>query len=246
MNDVFRDKVVVVNGATGGVGQAVARHMGGAGARVVVVGRDAAKLRRVFDAAAGFQAYAGDFTQETAARDTIARIGADLGGIDHVVDCSGTIGRGRAHETSGAEWHRVIDANLTAPFLLCRECYPALKQSGGSVVLFGSVLGRTGGSASSGLPYAVAKAGVVNLTRYLAKEWGREGIRVNCIAPGPVDTAMLGGLTAEQHSFTRGLMFTGRYVTPAECAAAVAYLCSPAAASVTGTTLNMSAGIYLD
>jgi 3-oxoacyl-[acyl-carrier protein] reductase len=105
---------------------------------------------------------------------------------------------------------------------------------------------RNGGSALSGAPYAVAKAGVSNLARYLAREWATDGLRVNCLAPGPVDTPMLDRLNPEQHAALQAAIPLGRYTSGREVAAAIAFLCSDHAASTTGATTNISGGLVLD
>ncbi len=154
---------------------------------------------------------------------------------------------GRLVDMPLAEWRRVLDVNLTSCFLLAKACHPYLRQSDhASVVLLASTNGINGGSELSGGAYAVAKAGVINLTRHLAKHWAADGIRVNCLAPGPVDTAMIAGFTPEQHEALKAGMPLGRYAKPEEIAANILFLCSEHGAMQTGTVTNISGGVLLD
>ncbi|MDA0367420.1 MAG: SDR family NAD(P)-dependent oxidoreductase [Proteobacteria bacterium] len=241
-----KDKVALVTGATGGIGGAAVKLFRAAGTTVIATGRDQHKVEGLFRNDAQVLAIEGDFSSEQSARRAVATAMGRYGRIDHVIHCAGAVSKGRIEETSLEEWHRQLDVNLTSAFLLCRETYDALKASKGCVVLLSSTNGIHGGTAVSGLPYAVAKAGVINLTRYLAKEWAPDGIRVNCVMPGPVDTPMLDRLTPEQHERTRAATLLGRYSTAEECAGMIVHLCSDYAASMTGTVSNVSAGNVLD
>jgi len=130
---------------------------------------------------------------------------------------------------------------------LAKAAYEALSATRGSLVLTASTNGLNGGSALSGPAYAVAKAGLINLTRYLAKEWAPAGIRVNCLAPGPIDTPMVTGrFSSEVLTNLRASVPLGRIGDPKDVAHAIDYLTSPAASFVTGTVMNLSGGLVLD
>jgi NAD(P)-dependent dehydrogenase (short-subunit alcohol dehydrogenase family) len=169
-----------------------------------------------------------------------------FGRLDTVVHLAGAVGKGPLVDVALEEWRRLLDVNLTSAFLVARATHEALKASAGSLLLTASVNARNGGSALSGPAYAVAKAGIVNLTRYLAKEWGGDGIRVNCIAPGPVNTPMVARLPADTIEGLRKSVPLGRIAQPGDVASVVSFLCSPAALYLTGTTLNVSGGLLLD
>lgn len=239
-------KVALVTGATGGIGGATVRLFRECSANVVATGRDQHRLEQFFHGEEGVLTVEADFAKETDARRAIAVALQRYGRLDHVVHSAGQVGKGRIEETTLSEWHRLLDVNLTSAFLIAREARAALKESKGNLVLVSSTNGMHGGTAVSGLPYAMAKAGVINLTRYLAKEWAPDGVRVNCVAPGPTDTPMLDRLTPEQHAATKAATLLGRYSTAEECAGMIVHLCSHYAATMTGTVANVSAGNVLD
>lgn len=238
-----RGRVVLVTGAAGGIGRETVRLAHASGAKVAAFDLARRGLPRE---ARDVLAVTGDAAAEADVRALVRETVKRFGRIDAVVSAVGVVGAGRLDAMPLAEWHRLLDINLTSAFLLCREAWRPLKRARGSVVLFSSTNGRNGGSHLSGAAYAVAKAGIVNLTRYMAREWAPDGVRVNCIAPGPVDTPMVGRLTREQHAALKKAIPLGRYATAAEVAATVAFLCSPNAASMTGTCINVSGGMVLD
>jgi NAD(P)-dependent dehydrogenase (short-subunit alcohol dehydrogenase family) len=160
---------------------------------------------------------------------------------------AGAAGAGPLAAVSLADWRRLIDVNLTSAFLLAKAAYASLAASQGSLTLTSSTNGLNGGSSLSGPAYAVAKAGLINLTRYLAKEWAPERIRVNCLAPGPIDTPMVTGrFSAQVLDQLRHNVPLGRLGAPQDVAHAIDYLTSPAAGFVTGTVMNLSGGMVLD
>ncbi len=188
-----------------------------------------------------------DVTDEAAIGARVAQALREFGRIDHVIHLAGRAGQGPIDAGVRADWHAVLDVNLTSAFMLARAAHAALAQSRGTLTLVSSTNGLNGGSALSGPAYAVAKAGLVNLMRYLAKEWGPEGIRVNCLAPGPIDTPMVTGrFTPEVLASLRGERAARRLGQPLHVAHAIAYLTSPDAAFVTGTVQNVSGGLVLD
>lgn len=170
-----------------------------------------------------------------------ALIGIDR--LDAVIHCAGTVGIGGIEDNSLEQWQAVMDSNLTSAFIVCRETDPFLSE-GSSVVLFSSVNGRHGGNRLSGPAYATAKAGILGLVRHLAKDKGKRGIRYNAIAPGPVATPMLGRLDNEVTNALRATMPLEKLITADEIAGTVSFLCSPAAGSITGATIDVG-GIWM-
>lgn len=237
-------RTAFVAGAGGGIGAATVSALQRAGVRVVAADLAAENLPDESDTVLPFTL---DVTDEAAVDGAIAEAAGRFGGIDFLVNAAGAIAGGALVDMPLAEWRRVLDVNLTSCFLLTKACYPHLRKSDhASVVLLSSTNGVNGGSELSGGAYAVAKAGVINLTRHLAKHWAADGVRVNCLAPGPVDTAMIAGFTAAQHDRLRGTVPLGRYVAAGEVAANILFLCSGHAAMQTGTVTNVSGGVLLD
>jgi NAD(P)-dependent dehydrogenase (short-subunit alcohol dehydrogenase family) len=237
-------RVALVTGAAGGIGRATVAALMRDGFAVAAVDLALADLPCAFDAP--FEAISADVTDEAAIGQAVERCVQRFGGLDCVVHLAGAVGKGPLVDVSGAEWRRLIDVNLTSAFLLAKAVHPHLRARRGTLVLASSTNGLNGGSALSGPAYAVAKAGVLNLARYLAKEWGGDAIRVNCVAPGPVDTPMLARLPERTRETLRQSIPLGRLASAGDVAGVIAFLCSPAAAYLTGAVLNVSGGLVLD
>ena len=166
-----------------------------------------------------------------------------FGRIDALVNSAGILRSTRAAEVSPEEWHLVIDANLTGSFLCAQAAYPMLRDSGhGRIVNLASMAGRAT-STLGGVHYTTAKAGVLGLTRHLAREWARDGITVNAISPGIVDTPMVRASTDEARmaSVLASIPF-GRLAEPSEIASLVCFLASDEAAYITGANVDIHGG----
>ncbi len=234
-------RVAFVTGATGGIGQAVVRLMLDAGANVAATGRRAVPFDddRVLPITL-------EVTDEDAVASAIASCVEKFGRLDYLIHMAGIVGKGRLDDMTLEDWNTVVDTNLTSSFLLLKHGYKHLTKPGGVAVLCGSSNGYNGGSYLSGAAYASSKAALVNLTRYCAKEWASDGLRVHILSPGPVDTPMLDRLSDDQHEGLKSALPLGRYATADECAGAVLFLCSEHASSMTGTNTNISSGLVLD
>jgi gluconate 5-dehydrogenase len=240
-------KICIVTGAGRGIGRGIAESLARHGATLVLTGRTAATLT---DAAAAIGAAASTQVADVAHEaDVIALRDAVLarhGRIDVLVNNAGInpVWRG-IEKTSLADWQAIIDTNLTGTFLCCKYLGGAMGQ-GGSVVNVSSIAGHVGLTRS--VPYCASKGGVEMLTKALALDWAKRGVRVNCLAPGYVDTDLTHGvLTHEVH----GKPFLdhvpmGRFGTPREMGGAAVFLASDASSYMTGQSLVVDGGWTAD
>ena len=236
-------RIAVITGAASGIGAATARRLAADGLELCLVDRDVEALRQLaVEVNANW--VVADVTEPRAAE----RVLAESGGVDVLVTAAGAIVRRTAEETSDAEWDAALALNLTATFRFCRAAIPAMRaRGGGAIVTVGSGWGLVAGPRA--VAYAATKAAVVNLTRALAIDHGPDGIRANCVCPGDTDTPLLRDELAQLgEEADAGIAASGasrplgRVAAPAEIAAAIAWLASPDAGHVTGTTLVVDGG----
>jgi 3-oxoacyl-[acyl-carrier protein] reductase len=239
-------KIAVVTGATRGIGRACAVALAGEGADVLVSGRDAEAGARVCSevAALGRRAvfHAADLSQAGAAGGVIAAALAEFGSLDVLVNNAGIFERAPVLELDEDGWDRVLTVNLKSAFFCAQAAARAMVGRGGAIVNVASDAAWSGG-LNPCAHYAASKAGLVSITRSLAKELAGYGIRVNALAPGMIETDMGGDAGAALGGLQIPL---GRYGTPEEVAAAVVFLASAEASYVTGAVLNLSGGLFLD
>lgn len=234
------EKVVVVTGASGGIGSVLVRRALDAGAKVV--GFDVAE-QTISDPK--LMSVRGDVSDEASCRGCIERAVTQFGGIDALVNNAGIVGAGRVEDMELSEWTRVLGTNLTGAFLFAKHAIPHLVASRGSIVNVSSTNGLTGGSALSGAAYACSKSGLIALTRHLASSLASSGVRVNCVAPGPVDTEMLARLGPDGIEELRRTIPSGELVTADGVADLTFFLISDAARHLTGTTIPISGGLVM-
>lgn len=240
-------RVAAITGASRGIGRATAEALAAKGCAVACLGRDLEALdetaRRVKAAGGAVSLHTADVGDPAFAEPFVAEAVAAHGGLDVVVNSAGILGEKASAEMQPEEYLRVLSVNLVAAFALSRAAYPHLRARPGAAVVnvgsFFSSIGVPGFAA-----YASSKAGMEGLTRTLAVEWARDGIRVVCIAPGYVDTEMLQGALSDERAGARILsrIPLGRVATAAEIAEVVCFLASPAAGFITGTTVVADGG----
>ena len=238
-------KVAVVTGAARGIGLAVARKFLADGYRVALLDIDAPTLIKAA-AALGeggrILAIECDVALPKQVKASITRTAAHFGRIDALVNNAGVAVFKPMLETSFEEWSRVLDVNLSGPFLCTQACAPVmLNNGGGAVVNISSISGLR--ASTLRVAYGTSKAGLIHLTKQQAAELGNMGIRVNAVAPGPVDTAMAKDVhTPDIRSGYHDAIPLNRYGTEEEIASAVVFLCSDAASYINGQTLAVDGG----
>ena len=244
------NKRALVTGATKGIGQAVADELCALGATVLVVARDADGVNgAVADLAARHAAgrvfgIAADVTHEDGRRAVLDKANDALGGLDILVNNVGTNIRKPSLDYSADDYAFLLQTNLTSAWEMCRAAHPLLSASGdnASIVNVGSVAGSV--SVHSGAPYAMTKAALDQLTRYLAVEWAPNNIRVNCVAPWYTYTPLANAVLSRPE-FEAGVLARtplGRVAVPEDISGAVAFLCLPCARHITGQVLSVDGG----
>lgn len=238
----FNGAVALVTGASGGLGRAIVAHFRASGARVAALDLNPARGRRQGSDLLEIRA---DVTSEASVRDAVAAVIAQFGRLDILVNNAGRVGAGRVEELNAEAWDDVLRVNLTSMFLCSKHAIPHLRRTRGAIVSMSSTNGLTGGSALSGPAYAVAKAGIIALTKNLARDLAKDGIRVNAIAPGPIDTPMLDRLGDEGKVALRASIPLGELGEPSDVAELVAFLASSRARHITGITIPLSGGLVM-
>jgi len=238
----FDGLVAAVTGGASGIGAAVASELVRQGARVAVLDLDPSRARP------GTLAVTADVSDDSSVVAAVARVVAELGRLDVVVNNAGIGAQGTVADNSDDEWLRVLDVNVLGMVRVSRAALPALRRSpAAAIVNTGSI------AATAGLPqralYSASKGAVLALTRAMAADHLSEGIRVNCVNPGTADTPWIGRLLADaadpdaERAALEARQPHGRLVSADEVAAAVAYLASPRSGSTTGTSLAVDGGM---
>jgi 3-oxoacyl-[acyl-carrier protein] reductase len=238
-------KTALVTGASGGIGAEIARALHAQGAVIAVSGT----RRDALDSLAGefserVHVLPADLSDPAAAAALIAAAEAAMGSVEILVNNAGLTKDGLAMRMSDADWARVLDVDLGAPFRLSRAALKfMMRRKSGRIINIGSIVGATGNPGQAN--YCAAKAGLVGLTKSLAQEIASRNITVNLIAPGFIETPMTDALNETQKSALAEKIPLGRLGTPADIAAAVVYLASNEAAWITGTTLHINGGMAM-
>lgn len=246
---MLEGKVALVTGASRGIGQAVAVALGKAGA--VVAGTATTDtgaagilecLRNEGVKGAGFKLNVNDVAQTEA---VLRQIETELGPVAILVNNAGITRDNLLLRMKDTDWDEIMDTNLKSVFRLSKLVLrPMMKARFGRIINITSVVGSMGNAGQ--VNYAAAKAGVVGFSKSLAKEVGSRNITVNCIAPGFIDTDMTRGLPEEQKNALLAHVPLGRFGLAGEIGAAAAFLASEGAAYVTGNTLHVNGGLYMD
>jgi 2-deoxy-D-gluconate 3-dehydrogenase len=244
----LRGKVALVTGGNGGIGLGIARGLAQAGADVAIAGRNADKTARAVAELEGLGVrglgLSVDVVDEGQVQRMIEDTVAALGGVDILVANAGTNSRKEPQEYSLAEWHRLVDTNLTSVFTCCLAVYPEFKRRGaGKIVTIGSMASIFGFDVAA--VYSAAKGGVVQLTRSLASAWAKDNVQVNCILPGWIDTELTQGARRALPALHGNVVSrtpADRWGQPADLSGAAVFFSSRASDYVTGTALPVDGG----
>ena len=239
-------RVAIVTGAARGIGFAIAERLSTAGAHVVVadIAEDGATAaaERLSEGGGKAVGVAADVTSPDEVRALVDRALESFDAVDVLVNNAGITGPDAPlWETTDEDWEKVLGLNLTGVFYCCRAVAPHMRERGsGAIVNVASISGKEGNPNM--IPYSVSKAGVICLTKALAKEVIHDGVRVNAVAPGVIETPLLEQLQPEAIEYMRSKVPMGRMGRPEEVAAVLHFLASDAASFVTGQTYDVSGG----
>ena len=244
----LQGKVALVTGGNGGIGLGMAEGLARAGARVVIAARNAEKSTAAVDRlkALGSDAFAltADVTDEASVTALFAELAERCGRLDILVNNAGTNVRKPVDQLALAEWHKVMDTNLTSAFLCCRAAHPQLKAAGGGKVInIGSMMSIFG--ASFAPAYGASKGGIVQLTKSLAAAWAADNVQVNAVLPGWIQTALTDGARAEVPGLNERVIArtaAGRWGQPEDLAGIAVFLASAASDFITGTAIPVDGG----
>lgn len=238
-------KKALITGASGGIGEAIAKMLHEQGAIVALHGTRAEKLEAMAkELGEGAHAMPADLSDPAAVKALGARAEEELGGVDILVNNAGITRDGLFVRMSDEDWSAVIDVNLTSVFRLTREVvYPMMRRRNGRIINITSVVGVTGNPGQAN--YCASKAGMIGMSKSLATEIASRNVTVNCVAPGFIQTPMTDALNEKQREAILGTVPAKRLGAPEEIAGAVAYLASDISAYVTGQTLHVNGGMAM-
>jgi len=246
---LLEGKVAIITGAASerGIGRATAKRFADEGARVVIVDLDAIATEV---AAAGIgpahRGFACDIADPDQCHALIAAVLAEYGRIDVVVNAAGVSQSDRLMEITQEKFDLVIDVSLRGTLNMCQAAVPHMRERGGSIVCFGSIAAQRGGGLFGGPHYAAAKGGVHSLTKSLARELGKDRIRVNAVSPGTIDTDIFQGtMSAERKVQIAADIPLGRLGTADDVACVCLFLASDLARFVTGSILDVNGGQFI-
>ena len=244
----LKDRVAFITGGNGGIGLGMAKGLAAAGASVAIAGRNQQKAESALAELAALGGRAEfvklDVLQETSCRQSVDHVAQRFGGLDILVNNAGTSVRKQPQELTAQEWHRVMDTNLTGPFLCAQAAYPhMLARGGGKIINIGSMMSIF--AMSYAAPYSASKGGIVQMARALAVAWAKDNIQVNTILPGWVDTHLTRAAREQVPGLNEKVLArtpAQRWGAPEDFAGIAVFLASRASDFVTGAAIPVDGG----
>jgi 3-oxoacyl-[acyl-carrier protein] reductase len=234
-------QVALITGGAGGMGRAIAKAFKAAGATVV-----ATDIAAEAEVGAGIEYRRYDVTSRAETDRVIGTVLAAHGQVDILVLCAGVIARTPLADSTDEEWNAMLSVNVMGVVNPTRKLFPLMCQRGyGKILACGSIAAKNGGIAS-GPAYVSAKAAVHGMMRWMAKAGAPHGVYANTLAPGPVETAMWASVTGNAAPAAKASVPLGRYGNEEDIAQAALFLCSAASNWITGTSLDISGGLWMD
>lgn len=245
MNIDLTGKTAIVTGSTRGIGRAVAQALADSGARVAVVGRDRERASQVAsEIGKGAAGFACDVTDTAQVATLISDVEKEFGGVDILVNNAGVTRDNLVMRLKDEDWDEVLNANLRGAFAAIRAVSRGMmKKRSGRIINMASVVGLMGNKGQAN--YAASKAGLIALTKSVAKELGTRGILVNAIAPGFIETEMTDAMAPEARAALNGMIPLERLGKPEDIASAVVFLASDKASYITGQVIVVDGGMVM-
>jgi 2-deoxy-D-gluconate 3-dehydrogenase len=237
--------VAIVTGGNGGIGLGMARGLADAGAAVVLAGRNAAKGEKAATELGGKCVFvAADVTKKADCEKLVHETVRRFRRLDIVVNNAGTAIRKAPQDYTEAEWHTVMNTNLTSAFLMCQAAYPEMKKAGGGKVInIGSMMSMFG--APHAAPYAASKGGIMQYTRAIATAWAKDNIQCNCVLPGWIDTELTKGAREQVPGLNEMVLSrtpANRWGEPNDLSSVAVFLAAPGSGFVTGAAIPIDGG----
>ena len=246
----FKDKVVLITGASGGIGQAIAKKFSQDKAKLALndITPTEGTLKNLVEelkklGAAGVKYYLADVSKYEEIEKIIAEIQKDYGRLDVLVNNAGVIADRTLAKMTKEEWQKVIDVNLTGVFNCSKLALPLLIPNQGKIISISSIVGQRGNFGQTN--YAATKAGIIGFTKSLSKEVGRFGVRVNAVCPGLVETRMTETIPDQMREMIKRLTSLGRMGKPDEIASLITFLASDESSFITGSIVNIDGGLAI-
>ncbi len=246
----FKDKVVLITGASGGIGQAIAKKFAQDKAKLALndIAPAEESLKKMVDelkklGAEEVKYYLADISKYEEVEKTMSQIQKDYGRLDVLVNNAGTIADRTLAKMTKEEWQKVIDVNLTGVFNCSKLALPLLIPNQGKIVSVSSIVGQRGNFGQTN--YGATKAGIIGFTKSLSKEVGRFGVRVNAVCPGLIETRMTETIPDRMREMIKQLTSLGRMGKPEEVANLIAFLSSDESSFMTGSIVNIDGGLAI-